>query len=115
VCTSKYIAAGFPPHSGRAYSQAMAALAQPDVMESVIRNIVSGIPLPEGVRFERLEFRSNWNGAPAVFVVYLVEDSSKSDEDRAKELSALTTATIRPINRLNTPLAAYPEFIVSSK
>ena len=90
----------------------MAALAQPDVIESTIRHIVSSISLPEGVRFERLEFRENSNGDPSVFVVYSVADSSKSDEDRAKELSALTTATIRPIYKLNTPLIPYPEYVV---
>jgi hypothetical protein len=93
----------------------MAALAQPDVMESVIRDIVSSIPLPDGVRFERLEFRENSNGDPAVFVIYSVAESTKSDEERAKELVALTTATVRPLSKLNTPLSPYPEFIVTTK
>ncbi len=91
----------------------MAALAQPDVMESAILDVVRNIPLPEGIRFERLEFRENSAGDPAVFVIYSFAESAKPVEERAKELSALTTATIRPIYALGTPLAAYPEFIVT--
>jgi hypothetical protein len=75
----------------------MAALAQPDIVESAILNIVSKIPLPEGIRFERLEFRENSVGDPAVFIVYSLADSSKSDQERAKELVALDTATLNPL------------------
>jgi hypothetical protein len=92
----------------------MAALAQPDVVESAILDIVRKIPLPEGIQFERLEFRENSIGDPAVFVVYSVADSAKSDEERAKELVALTTATVEPIYALNTPLSPYPQYIVTA-
>ena len=93
----------------------MAALAQPDVVESTILDIIREIRLLEGIRFQRLEFRENSVGEPTVFVVYSVADSSKSDQERAKELGALTTATIDPIYVLNTPLAPYPEFIVTAQ
>lgn len=93
----------------------MAALAQPDVVESTILDIIREIRLPEGIRFQRLEFRENSVGEPAVFVVYSVADSSKSDQERAKELGALTTAAIDPIYVLNTSLAPYPEFIFTAQ
>jgi hypothetical protein len=91
----------------------MAALAQPDVMETIVREVVSTISLPEGVRFERLEFRENSNGDPAVFVVYSVAKSPKPDEERAKELSILMTATVRPIHKLGLPLSPYPLFVTT--
>src|SRR5579859_3907037 len=87
--------------------ESMAALAQPDVVESAILDIVRKIPLPEGIRFERLEFRENSVGDPAVFVVYSLADSAKSDQERAKEIVELDNATLNPLWSLPIPWNPY--------
>ena len=89
----------------------MAALAQPDVIESAILDIVRKIPRPEGIRFERLEFRENSNGDPADFVVYSLADSPKSDQERAKEIGALTDKTLDPLWELKMPWMPYTLYL----
>jgi len=91
----------------------MAALAQPDVQESAIRNVLSTIPLPEGASLQRLEFRNDSSGEPALFVVYAVTEPPFVDEGRALELMHLRDTVSSRLRDFGLALTAYTMYVAA--
>jgi hypothetical protein len=83
----------------------MAALAQPDVMETTILGIVDSIPPPKGVRLRRVYFENDHSGDAAVYIVYGVSKKFPLTKARVRELTALSDAVTDPIwNIRNSPI-----------
>jgi len=91
----------------------MAALSHPDVQETVIREIVTSIPLPEGIKLQRLEFRNDSTDDPALFLTYSIDESLKSDDEWVQDLSALTQATRRRLRDMDVSLFPYLHFVAA--
>jgi hypothetical protein len=89
----------------------MAALAQPDLQETAIRNALATIPLPEGAWLRRLEFRNDSTGDPAVYVVYAVTEPPYIDENRGLELMRLREAVSSRLWDIGLDLPAYTMYI----
>ena len=89
----------------------MAALAQPDIQENVIRQVLASVPVPEGMKLQRLEFRNDSTGDPALFLVFSREKSHKSDEEQVEDLSTLKNAARRQLRDLGLPLFPYFIFV----
>jgi len=89
----------------------MAALAQPDIQETVIRQALSSVPVPENMRLQRLEFRNDSTGDPALFLVFSRKESQKSDEDQVEDLLTLKDAARRKLRDLELPLFPYFVFV----
>jgi hypothetical protein len=89
----------------------MAALAQPDLQETAIRNALATIPLPEGAWLRRLEFRNDSTGDPAVYVVYAVTEPPYIDENRGLELMRLRQAVRSRLREFRPALTPYTMYI----
>jgi hypothetical protein len=84
----------------------MAALAQPDLLEASIREIVDSIVPPKGVRLRRIYFDNDHSGDPAVYIVFAVSKKVPLTKPRIRSLSALSNAVTDPI--WNMPSAPIP-------
>lgn len=91
----------------------MAALAQSVPQEATIRQVLTSIPLPEGMKLQRLEFRNDSTGDPALFLTYSIDESLKSDDEWVQELSTLTQATRRRLRDMDVPLFPYLHFVAA--
>jgi hypothetical protein len=89
----------------------MAALAQPDLRESAIREVLAPIPLPDGTSLQRLEFRDDSTGEPALFVVYSVKEGAEPDETLATHLQAVRAAVRTRLRAFGLPMTPYTAFI----
>jgi hypothetical protein len=95
----------------RRYIECMAALAQPDLRESAIREVLAPIPLPDGTSLQRLEFRDDSTGEPALFVVYSVKEGAEPDETLATHLQAVRAAVRTRLRAFGLPITPYTAFI----
>jgi hypothetical protein len=91
----------------------MAALAQPVLQEATIREVVASIPLPEGIKLLRIEFRNDSTGDPALFLIYSIDESLKSDDEWIQDLSALTKTTRSRIRDLDETRFPYLRFVAA--
>jgi len=91
----------------------MAALAQPVPQEATIREVLNSIPLPEGIKLERLEFRDDSTGDPALFLIYSIDESLKSDEERVQDLSVLSKAVRSRLRDIDLALFPYLRFVAA--
>jgi len=97
--------------SGRRYIGAMAALVQPDLQESAIRERLASVAVPDGIQFKSMSFVEDHSGDPAVFIAYSVDQLDNPRKDRALELSVLRRAVIRSIWDLGFNLFPYVKFV----
>jgi hypothetical protein len=91
----------------------MAALAQSVPQEATIREVVASIPLPEGMKLLRIEFRNDSTGDPALFIIYSIDEALKSDDEWVKDLSDLTETARNRIRDLDEPRFPYFRFVAA--
>jgi len=91
----------------------MAALAQPVPQEATIREVVASIPPPEGIKLLRIQFREDSTGDPALFIIYSIDESLKSDEEWVKDLADLTQVVRSRIRDLDEPRFPYFHFVAA--
>jgi hypothetical protein len=58
--------------------------------DATIRRIVDGIPRPEDVKGYDVEFGSDWEGDPAVYVRFLVDDDLRPSEEKLQRVGRFT-------------------------
>ena len=91
----------------------MAAYAQPVPLEATVREAVASIPLPQGVKLLRLEFREDSTGDPAIFVIYSIDEPLKSTDEWIRELSALRDTARSRIRDLDESRFPYFRFVAA--
>jgi hypothetical protein len=89
----------------------MAALAQPDLLETSIREVLASVPLPEGLKLRRLEFRNDSTGDPALFLIFSRSELPESDEEQAQNLLALKKDIRRQLRDFGLSLFPYFVFV----
>lgn len=74
--------------------------------EAFVKAIVDGLTMPPGVKFERVEQYSDWQGTPALRVVFTISTAAPLTKKRIAALSAITSAVQQEI--LNSGIEKYP-------
>ncbi|MES2391817.1 MAG: hypothetical protein V4555_09255 [Acidobacteriota bacterium] len=88
----------------------MAALVQPDVLETTIRGIVDSIVPPKGVRLRRIDFANDHSGDAAVYIVFAVSKRIPLTKARVRDLSSLSDTVADPIWQLPDGPIPYVRF-----
>lgn len=71
-----------------------------------IRRIVDGMPWPEDVEGYDVEFRSDWEGDPAVYVWFLIDDDLRPSEEKLQRVGRFTREVTRAL--LDAELSHWP-------
>jgi hypothetical protein len=89
----------------------MAALAQPDLLETIVREAVAAVPIPEDVHFKQMFFAEDHSGDPAVFIAYTIDPVNKPQEERALQLAFLRRAVTSSVWALGLNVFPYVRFV----
>ena len=71
-----------------------------------IRRIVEGMPWPEDVKGYDVEFGSDWEGDPAVYVWFLIDDDLRPSEEKLQRVGRFTDQITRAL--LDAELSHWP-------
>jgi hypothetical protein len=74
--------------------------------DATIRRIVDGMPWPEDVRGYDVEFGSDWEGDPAVYVWLVVDDDLRPSDDKLRRVGNFRRAVARAL--LDAELSHWP-------
>jgi hypothetical protein len=74
--------------------------------DATIRRIVDGIPRPDDVKGYDVEFGSDWEGDPAVYVWFLVEDDLRPSEEKLERVGRYKNEVRRAL--LDAELSHWP-------
>jgi hypothetical protein len=74
--------------------------------DATIRRIVDGMSWPEDVKGYDVEFGSDWEGDPAVYVWFLIDDDLRPSEEKLERVGNFRRAVERAL--LDAELSHWP-------
>lgn len=74
--------------------------------DATIRRIVDGMPPPDDVKGYDVEFGSDWEGDPAVYVWFLVDDDLRPSEEKLERVGRYMDKVTRAL--LDAELSHWP-------
>ncbi len=99
-------------HASVEYSLAMASAPVEIDEESLIREQIARIELPEGVRFKKIEPRAEWTGEPAWQITFAVSKKIRLTKEFLGELHRIRDSVqdaIFPLNLGKWPFVRFTE------
>jgi len=91
----------------------MAAFAQPTPLEALketVAHAIAEVPMPKGVRLERIFFDNDHAGDPAIRVIFALTRRGPSDEERMNVLTDFRIAVRDRLWDLQTGYIPYVNF-----